>query len=95
MGTGHVMRCIALGQAWQDAGGEVHLITCCDSTAIRQRLDEEGFEVVELSEAYPESATDLEYTLETAQRHNSKWIVLDGHMLYYSAMRKMRQHYPD
>ena len=23
MGTGHVMRCIALGQAWQDIGGAV------------------------------------------------------------------------
>ena len=29
MGTGHLMRCLALGQAWKDAGGEVLFLTRC------------------------------------------------------------------
>lgn len=29
IGTGHIMRCLALAQSWRDSGGEVTLITTC------------------------------------------------------------------
>ena len=79
MGTGHVMRCIALGQAWQDAGGEVSFVFCCRSDAIRKRLASEGFELIELSAAYPQCETDSSIVLKTAQRKGAKWIVVDGY----------------
>ena len=34
IGTGHIMRCIALAQAWQDQGGDVTFLSHCDSEAM-------------------------------------------------------------
>ena len=79
MGTGHVMRCIALGQAWQDAGGEVIFVSCCDSDVLKQRIKDEGFELVELSQAYPQDSTDLTKTLGVSKEYGVKWIVTDGY----------------
>lgn len=50
IGTGHVMRCLALAQAWQAAGGQVIFITACESEALRRRLIGEKLEVVALSD---------------------------------------------
>ena len=38
MGTGHVMRCLALGQAWQDVGGEVVFVMSGEPAGIAARL---------------------------------------------------------
>jgi UDP-2,4-diacetamido-2,4,6-trideoxy-beta-L-altropyranose hydrolase len=49
IGLGHVMRLLALGQAWQDAGGTVVFVSRPLPAAIRERLHAEAFDVVELS----------------------------------------------
>jgi UDP-2,4-diacetamido-2,4,6-trideoxy-beta-L-altropyranose hydrolase len=54
IGTGHVMRCLALAQAWQAQGGEVIFVTACSSDPMRRRLSEEGFQVIRLERSYPE-----------------------------------------
>jgi len=46
MGTGHVMRCLALAQAWQDAGGKAVFAMVELLGAVRERLLSEGMEVV-------------------------------------------------
>ena len=38
MGTGHVMRCLALAQAWQDEGGECIFAMAEAPAAVKQRL---------------------------------------------------------
>ena len=45
IGTGHVMRCLALAQAWQDAGGEAGFAMAESTPGILKRLAQEGFEV--------------------------------------------------
>ena len=45
IGTGHLMRCLALAQAWKDSDGRVIFITACESAGLLQRLCGEGFEV--------------------------------------------------
>ena len=80
MGTGHLMRCLALGQAWRDAGGRVTFVTCCDSDRLVRRLEVEGFEVVLLDRPYPD-AGDWEVTGSTLGRHPDAWVVLDGYHL--------------
>ena len=48
IGTGHIMRCLALAQAWQDQSGKVTFISHCESDALRQRLIDEGFDAVNI-----------------------------------------------
>jgi len=78
MGTGHVMRCIALAQAWQDSGGQVFFITACESDGLLQRLSNEGFQVVTLGQSYPDPA-DWEATSQVLGAHPDAWVVLDGY----------------
>ncbi len=49
IGFGHVMRCIALGQAWRDGNGTVAVWARPLPGPILQRLDAEGFDVKLLS----------------------------------------------
>jgi spore coat polysaccharide biosynthesis predicted glycosyltransferase SpsG len=46
IGTGHLMRCLALAQAWKDSGKGVVFITACESSSLLQRLSDEGFQIV-------------------------------------------------
>jgi len=48
MGTGHVMRCLALAQAWQDQGGECIFAMAETTTATERRVRGEKFEVIPL-----------------------------------------------
>lgn len=43
IGTGHVMRCLALAQSWKRSGGSVTFLLPEGSSAIEQRIRSEGF----------------------------------------------------
>ena len=77
-GTGHVMRCLALAQAWQDVGGHVIFVMAQSTPAIRERLQSEGVEMIAI-EAIPGSADDLRQTIATVASHNFEWLVTDGY----------------
>ena len=83
IGTGHIMRMIALGQAWQAQGGEVHFLCAEITPALEQRLASEGFHLSRIH-ATLGSQEDLSETLhlisETLQadRQNAR-VVLDGY----------------
>jgi len=80
IGTGHVMRCLALAQAWQERaeGGDLNtempeqaqvvFVCACLPEAIEQRLKKEGCEVVRI-EAEPGSSEDHAQTLAIAQEY--------------------------
>ncbi|ELS34319.1 MULTISPECIES: UDP-2,4-diacetamido-2,4,6-trideoxy-beta-L-altropyranose hydrolase [Pseudanabaena] len=78
VGTGHVMRCLALAQAWQDKGGEVIFILANKSTALENRLRSEGMKVVHLL-VKTGSNEDVNQTVDFAQKFNAQWIVVDGY----------------
>ena len=50
IGTGHAMRCVALAQAWQDAGGDVAFAMAKSTKAVTQRIVGERIEFVQLSQ---------------------------------------------
>lgn len=75
-GTGHVMRMIALGQAWQDRGGEVRLVGSVGSGALWERLGVEGFLCIEVERVHPDS-DDLALLLEVTPKGG--WVALDGY----------------
>ncbi len=87
IGTGHIMRCIALGQAWQDEGGKVVFLSHCESDALRERIVKEGFKFVPIDHPHPHPS-DLSQTLMQLQSFlpslssfspSVPWLVLDGY----------------
>ncbi len=74
IGTGHVMRCIALGQGIRESGGEVVFITYCSSEGLLSRIKNEGISLHLLSG--PGSLTE---SLRLLERESPDWVVLDGY----------------
>jgi UDP-2,4-diacetamido-2,4,6-trideoxy-beta-L-altropyranose hydrolase len=83
-GTGHVMRCLALAQAWIDQDGEVVFISHCESDALGKRITAEGINLISLDKPRPDPL-DLDFTISTlnklkAQNSTRKtWLVVDGY----------------
>jgi UDP-2,4-diacetamido-2,4,6-trideoxy-beta-L-altropyranose hydrolase len=78
IGTGHAMRCLALAQAWQDAGGHAIFAMAQATPAMEDRLRRESMEVARLT-AEPGSADDVQETVTLARGKQSSWVVVDGY----------------
>ncbi|MBD2517197.1 UDP-2,4-diacetamido-2,4,6-trideoxy-beta-L-altropyranose hydrolase [Nostoc sp. FACHB-973] len=82
IGTGHVMRCLALAQAWQDTGGQVIFGMATEAPDLKTRLKSEGMEVIHLPIEIG-SAEDAEETAKIARQFDANWVVVDGY--YFGA----------
>src|SRR5258708_2159527 len=78
IGTGHAMRCLALAQAWQDAGGHVVFAMAEATPAVRARLVAESCEVVSISHAAG-TPEDWGETIALARLQHAEWVVVDGY----------------
>ncbi|BDQ33002.1 UDP-2,4-diacetamido-2,4,6-trideoxy-beta-L-altropyranose hydrolase [Pseudodesulfovibrio portus] len=85
MGTGHVMRMIALGQAWQALGGDVRFEGRTEP--LTGRLKAEGFDCVPLAVAHP--APEDAQALLAATSPND-WIVIDGYHFDTAYLKTIR-----
>ncbi len=74
-GHGHVLRQLALAQAWSRRGGTVTLVTVRPPPTVTARWQDEGAEVLDLDEC--PAARLLEVALERA----ANWVSLDGYHL--------------
>src|SRR5262249_13227950 len=78
MGTGHVMRCLALAQAWQDVGGRAVLASASLAPGLDDVLGDQHIGLETLS-AEPGTEGDARRTLGLAARLGAEWVVVDGY----------------
>jgi UDP-2,4-diacetamido-2,4,6-trideoxy-beta-L-altropyranose hydrolase len=90
IGSGHVMRCLALAQAWQKSGGNASFLMSTRVSHIRKRLGSEGMAVAYLP-TQRGSSEDALQTAALAKKINASWIVLDGYQfdgVYQQVLKK-------
>lgn len=89
IGTGHVMRCLALAQAWQDRGGSAAFLCAPLPPPLEARLRAEGMALTALT-AWPGGAADAEETIRQAKALGAEWVVVDGYgfdAAYHKALK--------
>lgn len=89
MGTGHVMRCLALAQAWQDSGGAVAFGAVALPPLLETRLRTEGI-AVHLLTATTGSADDAAQTVTLAGQMGAEWVVIDGYQFGAEYQRALK-----
>ena len=89
IGSGHVMRCLALAQGWQDAGGNVTFAAASLGDTLHRRLVDEGVAVVEV-DAPPGSRLDADATIHHARQAGAEWVVADGYDFGAAYQRSVR-----
>jgi UDP-2,4-diacetamido-2,4,6-trideoxy-beta-L-altropyranose hydrolase len=78
IGSGHVMRCLALAQGWQRAGGRAVFAQAESTPSLENRLGASGIEVRRL-DAAPGSSLDATQTARLAREQDATWVVADGY----------------
>lgn len=78
MGTGHVMRCLALAQACLAEGWQVSFLMGKGVPSLAQRLKDEGIEIIEMLEPWGAEA-DAQQTIQLAKTLEADWVVVDGY----------------
>lgn len=88
------MRCLALAQAWKDAGGCAIFAMAGEMPDIERRLREDGFVVYRII-AEPGSEKDAALTANLAVSQNACFVVVDGYQFgseYQMSIKKARVH---
>ncbi|MEI9476444.1 MAG: UDP-2,4-diacetamido-2,4,6-trideoxy-beta-L-altropyranose hydrolase [Deltaproteobacteria bacterium] len=78
IGIGHLMRCLSLGQAWKEAGGQVICLTTCFIEELQQRMAKEKFTVYQVGFSYPD-LREWPVTENLLSQFPGGWLVLDGY----------------
>jgi len=78
IGTGHVMRCLALAEAWRDTGGDVFFVSTSETSALETRLKKENIQIIYISQDAG-TREDADETVRIAHEQGAEWIVADGY----------------
>ena len=96
IGAGHLMRCLALAEAWQSQGRQVAFVSRIESEVLCQRVESSGINLIRINSSYPDP-DDLNVTgkilreiIQTRNASERHWLVADGYQFddeYYQAVR--------
>jgi UDP-2,4-diacetamido-2,4,6-trideoxy-beta-L-altropyranose hydrolase len=89
IGIGHMMRCLALAQAAHDQKDRVIFLGCCESEALRQRVEAAGVSFRPLNHQHPHP-TDLATTLALLRELRAEGLVVDGYHFDSAYQRAIR-----
>ncbi|PXA05560.1 UDP-2,4-diacetamido-2,4,6-trideoxy-beta-L-altropyranose hydrolase [Coraliomargarita sinensis] len=79
LGSGHIMRMIALAQALRQRDIKAVFISVLCHPSMRERLQKEGFRHVLIEDAEVGDTRDAQQTIALAKELGGEWIVLDGY----------------
>ena len=89
IGTGHLMRSLALADSWRDRSGEVVFVSCCQSRYLHQRMAAIARQVVTIDRFHPD-AGDWDKTSQMLGAYGDAWVVLDGYHFDGEYHKKIR-----
>ena len=91
IGTGHVMRCLALAQAAQDMRFAVHMMGRVNVPWVLEKLHSENIPFTRLEGAIP-SEESSEYLIKLIQKSgfSPDWVVMDGYHFTLSCQKAVR-----
>jgi len=89
IGAGHVMRSLALAQAWQRAGGRVVFLAAEITPALSRRVENAGIDLTSIDAARG-SADDAAQTSAAGRTLGAEWIVADGYCFDAEWQRQVR-----
>jgi UDP-2,4-diacetamido-2,4,6-trideoxy-beta-L-altropyranose hydrolase len=89
IGSGHIMRCLALAKAWQSGGGTVCCTMAESIPALENRLTREGI-VLKQIDAEAGTTADLEMTVAEARLAKAARLVVDGYRFGPDYLRQLR-----
>ncbi|HVO47225.1 MAG TPA: UDP-2,4-diacetamido-2,4,6-trideoxy-beta-L-altropyranose hydrolase [Steroidobacteraceae bacterium] len=78
MGAGHLMRCLALGQAWVARGGRILVVKAPEMPSLESRIVDCGG-LVDVVDAAPGSIEDARFTVAAATAFAARCVVVDGY----------------
>jgi UDP-2,4-diacetamido-2,4,6-trideoxy-beta-L-altropyranose hydrolase len=90
IGTGHVMRCLALAQAWMQQGGQAIALMTETTSSLESRLTSESIQVLYLK-SVAGSQEDARETVQTAQRVGATWVIVDGYQFSAEYQRILKE----
>jgi UDP-2,4-diacetamido-2,4,6-trideoxy-beta-L-altropyranose hydrolase len=77
IGIGHVMRCLALAQAWRAVGGHSVFAAAELPSGLTTHLRGDGFDLVHLQQSRG-TIEDANATSQAARSASADWVVIDG-----------------
>ena len=77
IGTGHVMRCIALGQSFRRMGGQVTFACGPLPGKLKERIENENFQLLEIGNS--DLASDAQQLNQLINDTRPDWLLLDGY----------------
>ena len=92
-GAGHVLRSLALAQAWRERGGSVRFVTARPASALKRRIQLAGAIVIELEDSYPSDGELTAGILAQLQQSSGEcpWVIVDGYHfdgVYHAQLRR-------
>lgn len=87
-GMGHFMRCLALGQKWQNEKGEVYFLIN-DNDNIKERILNENMKFIVTSNDSGDKEDQL-FLLSNVDKYDISWVIVDGYVFkedYFDFLR--------